>query len=70
MYEFESFLKQGIITLSLERAGFGTIRHTLPPGMSLSVPILADQAWDAREIADLKACVAWSSVAAAYLQRV
>ncbi len=31
---------------------------------------LADQAWDAREIADLKACVAWWSVAAEYLQRV
>jgi hypothetical protein len=39
MYEFESILKQGIIILYLERAGFGTIRHTLPPGMSLSVPI-------------------------------
>ncbi len=34
---------------------------------------LADQvweAWDARDIADLKACVAWWSVAAEYLQRV
>jgi hypothetical protein len=39
MYEFESLLKQAIITFYLERAGFGTIRHTLPPGMSLSVPI-------------------------------
>ena len=40
MYEFESFLKQKIITLYLERAAFGTSRHALPPGMSLSVPIL------------------------------
>ena len=39
MYEFEPFLKQEIITLYLERAGIGTNRHTLPPGMSLSVPI-------------------------------
>ncbi len=34
---------------------------------------LADQvweAWDAREIDDLTACVAWWSVAAEYLQRV
>ncbi len=31
---------------------------------------LADQVWDAREIADLTACVAWWSVAAEYLRRV
>jgi len=31
---------------------------------------LADQVWDAREIDDLTACVAWWSVAAEYLQRV
>jgi len=40
MYEFEFFLKEKIITLYLERAGFGTSRHPLPPGMRLSVPIL------------------------------
>ena len=40
MYEFESFLKEKIITLYLERAEFGTSRHPLPPGMRLSVPIL------------------------------
>jgi len=83
MYEFESILKQGIIMLYLERAGFGTIRHTLPPGMSLSVPIFpfpfcfllvdeepADQAWDVREINEMAACVARRPVAAEYLQRV
>jgi hypothetical protein len=31
---------------------------------------LADQVWDAREIDDLTACVAWWSVAAEYLRRV
>ncbi len=31
---------------------------------------VADLAWDAREIDDLTACVAWWSVAAEYPQRV